>query len=53
MRVESHENLICEIIHFSDCCEAEMVGSQIDHELCPSCGEHCEVVKEEWILEKN
>jgi hypothetical protein len=27
----------------SDCCGAEMDGIQQDHEICPSCGEHCEL----------
>lgn len=53
MRVESHENLICEIIYFSDCCGGQMNTEQVDYGICPCCGEHCEVVKEEWILEKN
>ena len=28
----------------SDCCNEPMSGSQIDHEICPKCGEHCTVV---------
>ena len=28
----------------SDCCNEPMSGSQIDHEICPCCGEHCTVV---------
>ena len=28
----------------SDCCNEPMSGSQIDHEICPKCGEHCIVV---------
>jgi hypothetical protein len=33
-----------ETIIQSDCCNEPMSGSQIDHELCPKCGEHCTVV---------
>jgi hypothetical protein len=25
-----------------------MTGEQLDHEVCPCCGEHCEVVYEDW-----
>ena len=31
----------------SDCCNEPMSGSQIDHEICPRCGEHCEVISDE------
>jgi Ser-tRNA(Ala) deacylase AlaX len=25
-----------------------MVGEQLDHEICPCCGEHCQVTYEDW-----
>jgi hypothetical protein len=31
----------------SDCCNEPMYGSQIDHEICPRCGEHCVVISDE------
>ena len=31
----------------SDCCNEPMSGSQIDHEICPCCGEHCVVISDE------
>ena len=31
----------------SECCGEPLSGSQIDHEICPRCGEHCEVVSDE------
>jgi hypothetical protein len=42
------ENTINEILAFSDCCCEQMVGEQLDHEICPCCGEHCEVMYEDW-----
>lgn len=32
----------------SDCCGEPMSGSQIDHEICPRCGEHCKVLSDEY-----
>lgn len=31
----------------SDCCGVEMDPVQIEHGICPRCGEHCEVVDDE------
>jgi hypothetical protein len=31
----------------SDCCNEPMSGSQVDHEICPCCGEHCVVISDE------
>lgn len=31
----------------SDCCGVEMDPIQIEHGICPCCGEHCEVVNDE------
>lgn len=31
----------------SDCCGSEMSGIEMDHGVCPKCGEHCEVVVEQ------
>ena len=42
------ENTINEILAFSECCCEQMTGEQLDHEVCPCCGEHCEVVYEDW-----
>ena len=42
------ENTINEILAFSECCCEQMSGEQLDHEVCPCCGEHCEVVYEDW-----
>ena len=42
------QNEINEILAFSECCLEQMVGEQLDHEICPCCGEHCEVVYEDW-----
>jgi hypothetical protein len=53
MRVESHENLYTETLSYSDCCGEYMSGEQVDYGICPFCGEHCDPVFEEWILEKN
>ena len=53
MRIESHEKMESVILYFSDCCCEPMNGEQVDYEICPCCGEHCEPVFEEWTLEKN
>jgi len=42
------QNEINEILAFSECCMEQMVGEQLDHEICPCCGEHCEVTYEDW-----
>ena len=52
MRIESHENLYTEILSHSDCCGEQMTGEQVDYGICPCCGEHCEAIFQEWILEK-
>ena len=31
----------------SDCCNVPMVGSMVDLEICPSCMEHCECVRDD------
>ena len=31
-------------VFFSGCCGGYMDGVQTDHELCPCCHEHCEVI---------
>ena len=33
------------VIYVSDCCGYE---SNVDYEMCSSCGEHCEIIKEEY-----
>lgn len=53
MRIESHENLESVVLYFSDCCCEPMDNQQVEHEVCPCCGEHCEPVMEEWTVEKN
>jgi len=53
MRVESHENLESVVLWFSGCCLEPMSGEQLDHEICPCCGEWNEPVFEEWTVEKN
>ena len=42
------QNEINEILAFSECCMEQMDGEQLDHEICPCCGEHCEVTYEDW-----
>lgn len=32
---------------FSDCCYVEIDFDIVDLEICPCCGEHCEVLTEE------
>jgi len=53
MRVECHENLESVVLWFSGCCLEPMSGEQLDHEICPCCGEWTEPVFEEWTVEKN
>jgi hypothetical protein len=53
MRVECHENLESVVLWFSGCCFEPMSGEQLDHEICPCCGEWNEPVFEEWTVEKN
>ena len=35
-------------LFISDCCGEYMDSVEADHELCPCCHEHCEVITEEW-----
>ena len=42
------QNEINEILAFSECCMEQMDGEQLDHEICPCCGEHCQVTYEDW-----
>jgi hypothetical protein len=35
------------VIYVSDCCGCE---SNVDYEVCSSCGEHCEIIKEEYSV---
>jgi len=49
-RTESHENLHLETIPVSGCCGSYLDPVQVDHEVCPDCGEHCEIENQEWIL---
>jgi hypothetical protein len=35
-------------LFISDCCGEYMDSVETDHELCPCCHEHCEVITEEW-----
>jgi hypothetical protein len=37
------------IFYVSDCCGVE---SNVDHEICSRCGEHCEIITEEYEIEK-
>lgn len=32
---------------FSDCCGVEMDPIQVEYDICPRCGEHCEAVSDE------
>jgi hypothetical protein len=39
-----------EMVFFvSDCCGVE---SDVDHEVCSRCGEHCEIITEVYEIEK-
>jgi len=38
------------IIYTSDCCGAYLADAHVEHGLCPECGEHCEVNKEEILV---
>ena len=31
----------------SDCCNSDMTFAQTDFGICPDCGEHCEVIRQE------
>jgi len=44
----TNTNTINETLAFSECCGEQMSGEQLDHEVCPCCGEHCEVTYEDW-----
>jgi len=39
-----------EIIYTSDCCTAYLSDAHVEHGLCPECGDHCEVNKEEILV---
>jgi rRNA maturation endonuclease Nob1 len=45
------ENIVT-VYFTSDCCGCNMTFAQVDYGICPSCGEHCEVIGEE-ISEDN
>ena len=40
------ENVI-RVYFVSDCCGCEMTFAQTDYGICPDCGEHCEVIRQE------
>ena len=46
--VQCEEMFSVETMWFSDCCSEHMDSLQIDHEVCPRCGEHCEVIREDF-----
>ena len=54
--MNSFDNVQCEetfqmiTFWFSDCCMETMDSVQVDHEVCPCCGEHCEVITEEFPI---
>jgi hypothetical protein len=37
-------------IYTSDCCGEYLTDGEAEHELCPRCREHCEVVCEEVAI---
>ena len=36
------------ILYLSDCCGEYLADEHVAYEVCPRCGEHCEVVSEEY-----
>jgi hypothetical protein len=38
------------IFYVSDCCGVE---SDMDHKICSKCGEHCEIVTDDSMVEEN
>ena len=38
------------IIYTSDCCGAYLSDAHVEHGLCPECGDHCDVIKEEILV---
>jgi hypothetical protein len=55
-KMNSFDSIQCEetfqmiTFWFSDCCMETMDSVQVDHEVCPCCGEHCEVITEEFPI---
>lgn len=45
MQIE--ETFRLEAIYVSDCCGEYLTEGEAEHELCPACREHCEVIFEE------
>ena len=41
-------NLEIVTVYVSDCCGAYLDDAQIEHGICHDCGEHCEVLTEEY-----
>jgi len=37
-----------QILYISDCCGAYLDDAQIEHGICNDCGEHCEIITEEY-----
>jgi hypothetical protein len=37
-----------QILYISDCCGAYLDDAQIEYGICNDCGEHCEIITEEY-----
>ena len=44
--VQCEETYRFEIVHTSGCCGAYLTDGEAEHELCPECRDHCEVICE-------
>ena len=37
-----------QILYISDCCGSYLDDAQIEYGICNDCGEHCEIITEEY-----
>ena len=42
-----------ETLYLSDCCGSYLSDIHVEYGICPDCCDHCEVVKEEYIVAPN
>jgi len=47
MEIAIEETFNVYLIHVSGCCGEYLTDGEAEHELCPRCREHCEVICEE------
>jgi len=42
------EKMEMQILYISDCCGSYLDDAQIEYGICNDCGEHCEIITEEY-----